>query len=95
MIRLRRRLLGMRCTEVTEVLQPYIDHEVPPDTARLVTVHLRRCRVCLSEHAVYVDIKDALRRRGEEPVEPEVLHSLRQFCHEVVTGHVDPGPAQG
>jgi len=79
---------GLSCDEVMEVLQSYLDGEVDAETARMVAAHLAKCSDCDTESDVYRNIKASL-ASSAEPVDPEVLKSLRAFSDRLVAGEVD------
>ncbi len=79
---------GPSCAEVMEVLQSYLDGEVDTDTARNVAAHLEACADCDHESETYRRIKVALAARAE-PVDPQVMASLRAFTDRLVTGELE------
>lgn len=79
---------GMSCDEVMEVLQAYLDGEVDAETARKVAEHLDQCSMCDDESAVFRNIKQSLAARSE-PVDPDVMASLRAFGDRLVSGELD------
>lgn len=81
-------LKGPSCDEVMEQLQSYLDGEVDTETARKVASHLDKCTDCNTESAVYKNIKASL-ASSAEPVDPQVLASLRAFSDRLVAGEVD------
>lgn len=79
---------GPSCDEVMEVLQSYLDGEIDAETARKVAGHLEGCTDCDTESNVYRNIKASL-AKSAEPVDPEVLASLRAFSDRLVTGEIE------
>ena len=54
------RLTRSECARVARVLQSYLDGEVDPPTAAMVTAHLEFCRRCGLEASTYRAIKTAM-----------------------------------
>ena len=79
---------GPSCDEVMEVLQSYLDGEVDADTAKEVAEHLNSCTDCDAESAVYRNIKASL-AESAEPVDPDVLASLKAFSDRLVAGEIE------
>lgn len=79
---------GPSCAEVMKVLQSYLDGEIDSGTARDVAGHLESCPDCDIESETYQRIKSTLASRAE-PVDPEVMASLRAFSNRLVSGEVD------
>ena len=79
---------GPSCAEVMAVLQSYLDGEVDSATARDVAGHLESCPDCDLESATYRRIKSTLAGRAE-PVDPDVMASLRAFSDRLVSGELD------
>ncbi len=79
---------GPSCDQIMETLQSYLDGEVDAETAREVAGHLEHCTDCNSESEVYRNIKASL-ASSAEPVDPEVLVSLRAFSDRVVAGEIE------
>lgn len=79
---------GPSCDEIMEVLQGYLDGEVDVDTARKVSTHLEMCTDCKPESDVYRSIKASL-AASAEPVDPDVLASLRAFSDRLVAGEIE------
>lgn len=82
MNRLRGRLT---CAETLELLQQYLDGELPVEAARRVAVHLDHCTMCEEESAVYARIK-ALIGALAPAADPEVLDRLERFGERVRDG---------
>lgn len=83
-----RRNKGLSCDQVMEVLQSYLDGETDAETAKKVAVHLDDCADCDLESSTYRRIKVSLSSRPEA-IDPEILHSLRDFAERVARGEVD------
>lgn len=79
---------GPSCDDVMEVLQSYLDGEVDAETARKIAGHLEDCTDCDTESEVYRSIKASL-AQSAEPVDPEVLASLRAFSDRLVAGEIE------
>jgi anti-sigma factor (TIGR02949 family) len=79
---------GPSCDEIMEVLQSYLDGEVDAETARRVAGHLERCTDCDTESDIFRSIKTSL-ANSAEPVDPEVLASLRAFSDRLVAGEIE------
>jgi len=79
---------GPSCDEIMEVLQSYLDGEVDADTARDVAGHLEMCAGCDAESDVFRRIKTSL-ATSAEPVDPDVMTSLRAFSDRLVAGDIE------
>ncbi len=79
---------GPSCDEIMEVLQSYLDGEVDAETAREVAGHLEACTDCDAESDVFRSIKTSL-ANSAEPVDPDVLASLRAFSDRLVAGEIE------
>lgn len=78
----------LSCDQVMEVLQSYLDGEVDIETARRVAGHLSTCSDCDLESVTYRRIKVALATTAE-PVDPEIMASLRSFSSRLVADELD------
>ena len=87
-----RRRSGLSCDEVMVVLQSYIDGETDVDTARAVAAHLADCADCDLESTAYRRIKVSLASTAE-PIDADVLASLRNFSDRLVRGEIDGSTA--
>ena len=83
-----RRNKGLSCDQVMEVLQSYLDGETDAETAKKVATHLDDCVNCDLESSTYKRIKVSLNAQPEA-IEPEILHSLREFADRVARGEVE------
>lgn len=64
---LRRFMLPPDCREVAEVLQSYLDGELPESKTFLVANHLEHCERCGIEAAVYREVKQSLEGLSTPP----------------------------
>jgi len=69
----------LTCPEVGRILQQHLDGELRPDLAARVDDHLEDCRRCGLQAATYLEIKQAVRRRGE-PLPADAVDRLRTFA---------------
>lgn len=85
MLRMRRKA-GVSCAHVQDLVQSYLDGELPegPDRDRLVA-HLDRCRMCGVEAATYERIKASL--AGEAP--SGTVGRLTAFAQTIAEGETD------
>ena len=79
----------MSCRQVGEVLQAYLDCEVDDLTTRRIAHHLKDCRRCGMELAVYQEIKATLARHGGA-VDGDALDRLRSFGDRLAS-EAEPG----
>lgn len=75
------------CREVRHVLQSYLDGELDELAARRITRHLDLCRRCGMQATTFAEIKAALSRTAERPVDPKAVARLRAFGESLASGH--------
>lgn len=82
------------CHAVAEQLQQYLDAELDDeDRARLIALHLDKCRDCGLEAAAYERIKSTLSASAPD-VPAESLERLRSFGERLARGEGEPtGPS--
>jgi len=85
---LRRRRMPPDCRQVAEVLQSYLDGELPESRSHEVAQHLEHCERCGIEEHVYRRVKESLSQLAVAP-DPEALQRLRAAA-DALTG--DEGP---
>ncbi|MGH2686466.1 MAG: anti-sigma factor family protein [Actinomycetota bacterium] len=73
------------CKEVGRLLQSYLDGELDDLRTQQVARHLEVCLRCGLEASTYREIKQSLRRRGED-LPPESLERLRDFGRRLAAG---------
>lgn len=76
---LRRFMLPPDCREVAEVLQSYLDGELPESKTHLVANHLEHCERCGIEAAVYREVKQSLEGLST-PADRDTIHRLQFFA---------------
>lgn len=76
---LRRFMLPPDCREVAEVLQSYLDGELPEHRTHLVANHLEPCERCGIEAAIYRHVKQSLEGLATPP-DRDAIHRLRFFA---------------
>lgn len=79
------------CREVGRVLQSYLDGRTEELAGRRVARHLEGCRRCGLEAETYLEIKQALARKGP-PISPETMARLRAFGDELLAVSGDNTP---
>ncbi len=75
------------CREVRHVLQSYLDGELDELAAHRITRHLDLCRRCGVQATTFAEIKAALSRTAERPVDSPTVARLRAFGEGLVSGH--------
>jgi anti-sigma factor RsiW len=73
---LRQRRMPPDCRQVAQVLQSYLDGELPPSRTQEVAEHLEHCERCGIEEDVYLRVKESLGQLAVAP-DPEALRRLR------------------
>lgn len=68
----------LECMRVKPLLQSYLDGELTPEQARLVSRHLDACRRCGLAARTLRDMKASLSRLGNEP-NPQAAERLGRF----------------
>lgn len=74
------RLTRSECSRVARVLQSYLDGEVDPPTAAMVSAHLEFCRRCGLEASTYRSIKTAIAATGPADVDRAAIGRLQAFA---------------
>ncbi|MBW3662750.1 MAG: zf-HC2 domain-containing protein [Actinobacteria bacterium] len=77
--KLRRLVLPPDCREVAQVLQSFLDGELPESKTHLVAVHLEHCERCGIEASVYREVKRSLAELSTAP-DPDAVERLRTFA---------------
>lgn len=72
------------CDEALDLLEPYVDGDLPEETADRLRVHLETCRSCAAELALAERIQTELRSLPQLDCPPEVLERVRRQGGEVV-----------
>lgn len=72
------------CREVAEVLQSYLDGELPESKTHLVAEHLEHCQRCGIEADVYREVKESLGQLATPP-DREAVERLRSFAEGLTT----------
>ncbi len=76
-------MMRARCHRVARVLQGYLDGEIDPSTATLVSEHLEECRRCGLEASTYAAIKTVIAASDAArpaTVDPAVVRRLDEFA---------------
>lgn len=68
----------LRCEEVLDLLEPWLDGDLPPDEEARVRVHLDSCPSCTAELALARAIQSELRSLPLPDCPPEVLERVRR-----------------
>jgi anti-sigma factor RsiW len=76
---IRRHRMPPDCRQVADVLQAYLDGELPPDKTHLVAEHLEHCERCGIEADVYREVKESLHQLATPP-DQGALARLRGFA---------------
>lgn len=83
------RILRLRsrppCREVAEVLQSFLDGELPAEQAARVEAHLAHCARCGIDAQVYRDVTAALARL-RQPADADAIARLHAFAHGLQQG---------
>src|SRR5882672_3753274 len=66
------------CEEALDLLEPYLDGDLPPVEADRVRRHLEGCSSCAAEHALAAKIQRELRALPQPECPPEVLERVRR-----------------
>ena len=72
------------CDEALDLLEPYVDGDLPPAVAGRLRAHLETCRSCAAELALARRIQSELRALPQLDCPPEVLERARSRGGEVV-----------
>lgn len=81
---LRRFMLPPDCREVAEVLQSYLDGELPESKTHLVAEHLEHCERCGIEADIYQEVRRSLEQLATPP-DREAVERLRSFADTLTT----------
>jgi anti-sigma factor RsiW len=76
------------CHEVGAVLQAYLDGELGPEDAELVTEHLEHCERCEIEATTVTQVVEEIRRQRPD-LEQDALARLTDFVDELVDSDSD------
>ncbi len=78
----------MECLKVQELLDAYVDSELPPDSAREVQSHLALCSVCGQEAVMLeqltADLKDLPKIRMPKSLRRRIIKAFRSVRKEMV-----------
>jgi anti-sigma factor (TIGR02949 family) len=66
------------CDEALDLLEPYVDGDLPVDEASRLRSHLERCASCAAELELATRIQSELRALPELDCPPEVLEKVRR-----------------
>jgi len=66
----------MTCDEALDLLDPYLDGELPPEEAGRLRAHLDRCPACATELALAGRIQQELRALPQPDCPPEVIQRV-------------------
>jgi anti-sigma factor RsiW len=80
----------LRCEEALEILEPYVDGDLPPAEASRLRAHLECCGSCAAELELAARIQRELRTLPELDCPPEVWERV----HRAGRGEVVPFPSQ-
>lgn len=83
----------LRCKEIGQLLQSFLDGELDELASRQVARHLDDCRRCGMEAETYEEIKRALRRSAGRPPE-DAVDRLRAFGQRLANGWFPPDERQ-
>lgn len=84
MNRIEDTLLCNHCDDALDLLEPYVDGDLPRETAERLRVHLESCRSCAAELALAQRIQTELRALPQLDCPPEILERVRSQGAEVV-----------
>ena len=73
------------CPQVDAVIDAYLDGELGPEDAELVTEHLEHCQRCGIELERVTRVIDAIRRQRPD-LEADALARLDRFVHDLAEG---------
>jgi anti-sigma factor (TIGR02949 family) len=74
---MNRTLDALPCEEALDLLEPYLDGDLPPDEADRVRRHLEACPACAAELALAARIQGELRALPQPDCPPAVLERVR------------------
>jgi anti-sigma factor (TIGR02949 family) len=81
---------ALPCEEALDLLEPYLDGDLPPDEADRVRRHLEACTACAAELALAARIQSELRALPQPDCPPEVIERVRRAGR----GEVVPFPSR-
>lgn len=84
---LRRFMMPPDCREVAEVLQSYLDGELPESKTQLVAEHLEHCERCEIEAEIYEEVKRSLEQLSTPP-DREAVDRLRSYADRLTSDDV-------
>jgi len=82
---------ALPCEEALDLLEPYLDGDLPPDEMDRVRRHLEACPTCAAELALAARIQRELRALPQPDCPPEVIERVRRAGR----GEVVPFPFRG
>lgn len=66
----------MTCDEALDLLEPFLDGELPPEEADRLRSHLQGCRACAGELALAERVQEELRALPQPDCPPEVIERV-------------------
>ena len=75
---MKRPLDDLPCEEALDLLEPYLDGDLPPEEADRVRRHLEACSSCAAELALAARIQRELRALPQPDCPPEVIERVRR-----------------
>ncbi len=81
---------ALPCEEALDLLEPYLDGDLPPHEADRVRRHLEACPACAAELALAARIQRELRALPQPDCPPEVIERVRRAGR----GEVVPFPSR-
>lgn len=81
---------ALPCAEALDLLEPYLDGDLPPGEADRVRRHLDGCPACAAELALAARIQSELRALPQPDCPPEVIERVRRAGR----GEVVPFPSR-
>jgi anti-sigma factor (TIGR02949 family) len=81
---------ALPCEEALDLLEPYLDGDLPPEEADRVRRHLDACAACAAELALAARIQSELRALPQPDCPPEVIERVRRAGR----GEVVPFPSR-
>lgn len=82
------RLFRTECHRVQQVMDAWLDGELPVDQAHRVAAHLADCERCGIEADTYRRVKASLAALAPDlrpPADPDALDRLRRFAEDLTT----------
>ena len=80
---------ALPCEEALDLLEPYLDGDLPPEETDRVRRHLDGCPACAAERALAARIQSELRALPQPDCPPEVIERVRRAGR----GEVVPFPS--